>query len=181
MHHMYSPVLGMSICKHDYFYHVWMWIWRGWRSPMGLYECGWHRDLSPMTRQVLAVTRSCVRAGMAAGFVPLHTCCIGAAGRCLLQGPPLSRVFWPGLPVTRTGISMHAWVFAGISALLHLHLICYSGLRKDNLLVKELLNLFLLNKELVRPKGEEWGNFPRREARKAHGGLLQRWIFPKNF
>lgn len=102
------------------------------------------------------------------------TCCTGAAGRCLLQGPLMCRDFWPGLLVTRTGISMHVWVFSGISARLSpsFDLLLWIK-KKNNLLGKELLNLFLLKKELVSPKREAWGNFPKTEARKAHGDLLQ--------
>jgi len=74
MHHVYRPIFGMSIWKDDYLNHLWMWIWRGWQSPVGLYECSWHRGLSPMTRQVLAVTQGGL--GVAASFAHC-TCCTG--------------------------------------------------------------------------------------------------------
>lgn len=74
-------------------------------------------------------------------------------------------------------------VWAAQGHICHSCLFCYCGLKKKkiNLLVIQLLNLFLLNKQFVRPKGEAYRNFPRIEAREVHGGLLQCWIFPKDF
>lgn len=137
--------------------------------PESIYVCGQHRDLNPRTRQVRAVPRSCVTAGMASSLISV------------LHSSQLCRDFWPGLPFTRTGIHVHVWVF-GISA----HSSLSSGLlpwikknKTHKVLLEELLKLFLLNIELVRPKGDAF-SYERRH-RKAPGVLLHFWNFPKNF